>query len=1101
MTKFYTGTAVSRDLPAEERSWDSTVYQSGKPVLDSELNLSQDIRSHAERVIQVAKSPSGWLRETKRFDALEDYFFFDPSNLFFVADGFYLRKLTAQVAGFPVVVEYTNTDLQGLNLVQLDEAPVLGGAPPDVKRTDFVFLEVWRTLVAPSAFASGTVQIADDGVGGTQLTDGDTVTIGAVTFTARAVPALPTEFPIGPSPTTVATALAGAINTEGTYTAAVSGAIVTVFNDVPGVVGNTTVLAATAAIGTAIVLNAGDPSPTTLKGGTDAPNKPNNSTVYRHGNVLSPTSVGLPDDIQDPALLTESTQRIQIQYRIRVTGTDEAINFKTQPDGFSNPSVLAQGTQSSPVAMYSFVPADGVTSVGSSDAASYPYVDSGLWVAGDGTATSAANLGTVDGFVYAIPLCFVFRRNNAVANGGFNPRTNANGAAPHNHAGFVGNALIGPVPAGVSDRPDGLFSDGIVSGDVLDLRRHVQNVDAQAELRYQIQSLLDGSFYTWAIDTADKQELGSGSGTVGVRPLVANEIGRASALGGNDITSGDTQHGVTVRNFDHIARRFADWPVTERVMFALLPTDDVLANPGLYNEQANPGSTGWYEGDRIHIDISNLNASTLADWSVPSLGAGASPRTFMPPGTMITDVLRIHHDDGHYVTPVLQAGQAKLITGLGTDEVIVTLDSNPSIVNGGDPGNPDYLMVDESTSLLDNGSPRRIFVELEITYPIGSGTTDTPDEEIEGDTAVWPVGPLLENDPTQRSPEMETPTPPRFREGFREIGVEQLSNNGTTGVPVGPVDFVSETPFFVTLDRRISGLPAHIPGMVVTDGVTAAPRAVSLSTDFGSSSNLLALNQALSGAGQTLCNVSYFAQDPIPNYGAAGGGYQITVYYRSNAPQTAGSKEGNLDTLSGGGPLPSELTVQPIALGTEVTTILSGKGSPDLPFPYASPMDQIPVNDGDGYYAVGTPFPGDWYFASTATVAVQDFNAETGMLQLHPMVPMDGSSTMQLGGVDGFPYTDVEFRALYDVANPSGYQPTVMTQPLAGAARHKVAYPVLARATEDSRLFRKGELLLVVFSRFGELDTDNTVRFTSSDNRTAAAVYRTKNLLLTVGDL
>ena len=51
-------------------------------------------------------------------------------------------------------------------------------------------------------------------------------------------------------------------------------------------------------------------------------------------------------------------------------------------------------------------------------------------------------------------------------------------------------------------------------------------------------------------------------------------------------------------------------------------------------------------------------------------------------------------------------------------------------------------------------------------------------------------------------------------------------------------------------------------------------------------------------------------------------------------------------------------------------------------------------------------------------------------------------------------------------------------------------------------LFRKSELLLVVLSRFAELDDQNSILFLDdpSDNRTLAAVYRTRNLLLTVGD-
>ena len=41
--KYFPGTTVSRYLSPSEASWDSNVYQSGKPVLDSELNLEQEV--------------------------------------------------------------------------------------------------------------------------------------------------------------------------------------------------------------------------------------------------------------------------------------------------------------------------------------------------------------------------------------------------------------------------------------------------------------------------------------------------------------------------------------------------------------------------------------------------------------------------------------------------------------------------------------------------------------------------------------------------------------------------------------------------------------------------------------------------------------------------------------------------------------------------------------------------------------------------------------------------------------------------------------------------------------------------------------------------
>jgi len=69
-----------------------------------------------------------------------------------------------------------------------------------------------------------------------------------------------------------------------------------------------------------------------------------------------------------------------------------------------------------------------------------------------------------------------------------------------------------------------------------------------------------------------------------------------------------------------------------------------------------------------------------------------------------------------------------------------------------------------------------------------------------------------------------------------------------------------------------------------------------------------------------------------------------------------------------------------------------------------------------------------------------------------------------------------------------------------------VFFPYVARAVEDTPgvdgglLFRKDELLLVVLSQFVELDTDNNVRFNDTENRMSVGVYRTRNLLLLVGD-
>jgi hypothetical protein len=241
--------------------------------------------------------------------------------------------------------------------------------------------------------------------------------------------------------------------------------------------------------------------------------------------------------------------------------------------------------------------------------------------------------------------------------------------------------------------------------------------------------------------------------------------------------------------------------------------------------------------------------------------------------------------------------------------------------------------------------------------------------------------------------------------------------------------------------------------------------------------------QPLSGAGQTLCTVTYFAQDPVPNYGAVG--YQLGSYFRSTSPQTAGIQAGVPS-------LPDPITVRPLASGEDLWTGTVGPGSVDVPFPYILPLAQIPVNANVPLVS----FPGEWYFAATAQISVSDFNAETGLLNLHTMIPMDGTVDFTFSSKD----TDIEFRSHYKVADPAAYRPTVFAQPLSNVERHKVWSSFLATATSDCLMWRKGEVLLIVVTRFAELDDENTVRFVDTNNCSCAAIYRTKGLLLVASE-
>ena len=119
--------------------------------------------------------------------------------------------------------------------------------------------------------------------------------------------------------------------------------------------------------------------------------KPSRGFLYKFGNVESGYTY-LPDEMVDPDINFETTKRVQIQYRIRVVRN---VNLSDYPEGFDPTCVYAQGLLSSP----SVIPFSSMRQ---------ELGDPGLWRAGTGDSST---FSTVDGYVYAIPICTVFRRN------------------------------------------------------------------------------------------------------------------------------------------------------------------------------------------------------------------------------------------------------------------------------------------------------------------------------------------------------------------------------------------------------------------------------------------------------------------------------------------------------------------------------------------------------------------------------------------------------------------------------------------------------------------------------------------------------------------
>jgi hypothetical protein len=185
----------------------------------------------------------------------------------------------------------------------------------------------------------------------------------------------------------------------------------------------------------------------------------------------------LPDDSTDPFMGQATTERVQLQWGIRVQPVALSYDFSTYDFGLDQGAlatemVFGQAGQSTPssTAPYAFTKMAAING------------DSGLWRAGDGNVQN--ELATMDGYSYAIPLAVVFQRNTGV----FTVDQNPFGCADAS----VSNS--GLLSSGVSGRYDGKYADVVYADEVVDTRSVVSLTDFkdQKVLRQGFVDLITG---------------------------------------------------------------------------------------------------------------------------------------------------------------------------------------------------------------------------------------------------------------------------------------------------------------------------------------------------------------------------------------------------------------------------------------------------------------------------------------------------------------------------------------------------------------------------------------------------------------------------------
>lgn len=344
-----------------------------------------------------------------------------------------------------------------------------------------------------------------------------------------------------------------------------------------------------------------------IKAAPSADNKSSTSLILRHGNVKAPDAVNLADDLVDPNFGAESSARVQVQYRLRVV---EDVNLAGFPDGLDDPFVVAHT-----VSDFGGAGADG-----SATALPFSVVseDKGLWRAGAGDSADATTLGTVDGYMYAVPVCAVYRRNTTA----FDRTANPNGAAL--------------IAAGTSDRPDGLFADQVVASDVVDLRRGCAG-DLGEIMGKAFQQVMDNTMTT----TPELSDIGTG----GTSFLYLDEIGISGHIG----------------DPDGVRRYFTDRTVTETIV-----AESVVG--GL------PQTTVVFELSALKLpwNAGTVNLLLLAPADVRIAAMLQLRRT--DGSTYDYDVLDPGNAGGVYATSVVY----DVNVGPGVDRVTVTLNASVS---------------------------------------------------------------------------------------------------------------------------------------------------------------------------------------------------------------------------------------------------------------------------------------------------------------------------------------------------------------------------------------------------------------------------------------
>jgi photosystem II stability/assembly factor-like uncharacterized protein len=798
---------------------------------------------------------------------------------------------------------------------------------------------------------------------------------------------------------------------------------------------------------------------------------------YNEGNIG--TTMYLNDDCIHPDVNIETTKRVQIQYKIRVSDNADPSSY---PEAGLGSSVIV--------------------GLGPNQTGQYPFENMGVST-GDYGLWRARCTNTVDGYCWAVPMFFVNRRNSTA----YNAASNTNGSNQKNTT---------------SIRPDLLVATNVIGDDILDVRRRVVLPPVSELLEKNLDLLMSNNFNTRFFRNT------FGGDKYGTKILQTDRIGGQASDGGEEI-AGATLANVIAGNLSSESTRIIETPPATPAG-TTVPVSVPLTIPF--------GSTGLFDTNPSYFSAVYVSSnSTYNGKPVPGYftGLGTDTVTFFfstSANTQTEDVGLIEYQitgawvKTNSVSLKYIPSNPKLVkntSGAGAEAFFYqgVLDTSVSgTIEQWDSGIPGYTSsalaytgksfsdIDQrnrSSSVLlkfymkvssSNISGQNILIIEKSIYP---DTGDVP----YGISTIHSIKNMVSNFTYKIKNIQNSPA-------YDKIYVESV-----TGFPFivdTVVEITAATVSSVGDSNVRNGASANFnPGLKrVGPFYKSETATVSISVSLPVTNVTIPLSGTLLGVSTTETEISLIQPYCIINNGVTDQLFPVTVmgFGTSSITVDWGSLQyGDVyiqvllqetaflypdDTVSNDGlmvnyyytpyqsvsDLPSTLELEMVTKPSTVYISNLGTGGGTTGYPYSNPLNHIPV--------ASTTITSEGYFYNLDSIRFHNFRVDTGFAQIMAYIPgsFDQNVTLTL------PVLDVLQRPYYSaVSSEFKFESEDL---LIGIPRKIFITGIgLVKSSSDGKLL-KGEYVLVIFSRHALENTKNYTGFVNGAD-SVAAIYRLPN--------